>query len=117
MAHAGEGQVSWRRAVAQQLTKGQQSIGDYIAVSFPRNAADMNEAKALIAQENPDEPPGVIAKIERTEAIHEIDNIIKASDGVMVARGDLAVEIGDAEVPLVQKEIIQLCSSFPIYGQ
>lgn len=78
---------------------------DYIAISFPRNADDVIETKQLIAQAKGD--AGVIAKIERSEAVEEIDEIIEASDGVMVARGDLAVEIGDAEVPLVQKHIIK----------
>jgi len=84
---------------------------DYIAISFPRNADDILEAKELIKKECSDQPPGIIAKIERAEAIDEIDNIILASDGVMVARGDLAVEIGDAEVPLVQKKIIHCARS------
>jgi pyruvate kinase len=78
---------------------------DYIAVSFPRDKRDMLESKALIAQHGGS--AGVIAKIERVEAVHNIDEIIEVSDGIMVARGDLAVEIGDAEVPLVQKEIIE----------
>lgn len=82
---------------------------DYLAISFPRNAADMLEAKQLIADAGGD--AGVIAKIERVEAVANIDEIIKASDGVMVARGDLAVEIGDAEVPMVQKQIIQRARS------
>lgn len=77
---------------------------DWIAVSFPRSAEDINETRDLIKQHNGDS--GIIAKIERSEAIGAIDEIIEASDGVMVARGDLAVEIGDAEVPLVQKHII-----------
>lgn len=78
---------------------------DYIALSFPRNAADIHEARHLISQEKGNS--GIIAKIERIEAVEAIDEIIQASDGVMVARGDLAVEIGDAEVPMVQKHIIQ----------
>lgn len=77
---------------------------DYIAISFPRGAEDVLEAKALLQAVN--SRAGVIAKIERTEAVHAIDEIINTSDGVMVARGDLAVEIGDAEVPAVQKHII-----------
>lgn len=83
---------------------------DYIAISFPRNAADIEYARELIQQFSPSQKnnmTGVIAKIERTEAVIAINEIIQASDGVMVARGDLAVEIGDAEVPLVQKEIIR----------
>src|SRR3990167_3955262 len=78
---------------------------DYIAISFPRNAEDVLETRELIKKANGN--CGIIAKIERTEAVQEIDSIIKVSDGVMVARGDLAVEIGDAEVPIVQKHIIQ----------
>lgn len=78
---------------------------DYLAVSFPRNAADMIEAKQLIQAAGGNS--AVIAKIERVEAVHYLDEIIVESDGVMVARGDLAVEIGDAEVPMVQKQIIQ----------
>jgi pyruvate kinase len=77
---------------------------DYIAVSFPRTAEDIKEARSLIHEAGG--TAGIIAKIERQEAVHAIDEIILASDGVMVARGDLAVEIGDAEVPGVQKNII-----------
>jgi len=78
---------------------------DYFAISFPRCAEDMEEAKRLIKAEG--SGAGVIAKIERVEAVAAVDEIIKASDGVMVARGDLGVEIGDAELPGVQKHIIQ----------
>ena len=77
---------------------------DYVAISFPRNAKDILKAKYLIQSYK--RKPGIIAKIERTEAVKNIKVIIEASDGVMVARGDLAVEIGDARVPLVQKDII-----------
>jgi len=79
---------------------------DYIAISFVRSKLDVEEAKALIAKESGD--IGVIAKIERIEAVipEVLQDIIKASDGVMVARGDLAVEIGDAEVPGAQKMIV-----------
>lgn len=78
---------------------------DYIAVSFPRSAADIFEARILIKAAKGHAK--IIAKIERAEAIPVIDEIIRASDAVMVARGDLAVEIGDAEVPAVQKHIIR----------
>jgi len=77
---------------------------DYIAVSFPRDAGDMLEARRLVEIAGGD--AGLIAKIERTEAVRVIDDIIKVSDAVMVARGDLGVEIGDAELPAVQKHII-----------
>lgn len=80
---------------------------DYMAISFPRSAADMEEAKALIKAAGGS--AGVIAKIERLEAIvpKTLDEIIEASDGIMVARGDLAVEIGEAQVPGAQKFMIR----------
>jgi pyruvate kinase len=84
------------------------SLGvDYIAISFPRSAQDMIEAKTLIQKAGGS--AGVIAKIERLEAVEPetLDAIIKASDGIMVARGDLAVEIGEAQVPAAQKRMIQ----------
>jgi len=79
---------------------------DYIAISFPRNADDVNEARALVKAAGGH--AGIIAKIERAEAITNIEEIILASDAVMVARGDLGVEIGDAELPGAQKLIIHL---------
>ena len=82
---------------------------DYVAISFPRSAEDVIEARQLI--DNHNGTTGIIAKIERSEAVENIVEIIEASDGVMVARGDLAVEIGDAEVPLVQKQIIKTSRS------
>lgn len=78
---------------------------DYIAISFPRSAQDMLEARKLLDEVKSN--AALIAKIERTEAVAAIDEIIQASDAVMVARGDLGVEIGDAELPMVQKTIIQ----------
>ncbi|MES2142347.1 MAG: pyruvate kinase [Pseudomonadota bacterium] len=82
---------------------------DYIAISFPRNAADMKKARTLLKKAKGN--AGLIAKIERSDAVPLIDEIIKASDAVMVARGDLGVEIGDAELPAVQKHIIQRARS------
>jgi pyruvate kinase len=78
---------------------------DYVAVSFPRDAKDMHIARELLLAAG--SHAGLIAKIERAEAVTNIDEIILAADGVMVARGDLAVEIGEAEVPGVQKHIIR----------
>lgn len=80
---------------------------DYVAISFVRSKVDVEETKALIAKEGG--KAGVIAKIERIEAIipEILQEIIKASDGIMVARGDLGVEIGDAEVPAAQKLMIE----------
>jgi pyruvate kinase len=80
---------------------------DYIAISFVRSAEDIIGAKELIAAASGN--AGVIAKIERIEAVEPetLDAIIEATDGIMVARGDLGVEIGDAQVPAVQKRMIQ----------
>ena len=77
---------------------------DYLAVSFPRSGDDIREAKALIAAEGLD--AAIVAKIERAEALEDIDDIIAESDVIMIARGDLGVEIGDAELPAVQKDLI-----------
>lgn len=80
---------------------------DYVAVSFPRCAEDLHEARRLLVAEGC--YASIVSKIERAEAIVEdvLDEIILASDAVMVARGDLGVEIGDARLPAVQKRIIQ----------
>lgn len=83
---------------------------DYIAVSFPRHADDINEARSLLKAAGGN--PGIIAKIERAEAITNIEGIIHASDAVMIARGDLGVEIGDAELPGTQKKIIKIARVF-----
>lgn len=82
---------------------------DYLAISFPRNADDVKEARALLNAAGG--YAGIIAKIERAEAVTHIAEIIKASDGIMVARGDLGVELGDAEVPAVQKRMIRMARS------
>ena len=79
---------------------------DYLAVSYVRSAADIFQAKKLLLKANCD--AGVVAKIERSEAVKSptLIDIINASDAVMVARGDLGVEIGDAQLIAVQKDII-----------
>jgi pyruvate kinase len=77
---------------------------DYIALSFVRSAADVHDLKALIEQSG--SHAHVIAKIEKAEAIDSLDAILAETDAVMVARGDLGVEIGPAMVPLLQKRII-----------
>jgi pyruvate kinase len=83
---------------------------DYIAVSFPKNATDMVMARQLanIAGEQYKHKPLMIAKIERAEAIPALQEILDASDGIMVARGDLAVEVGNAAVPALQKRMIKM---------
>jgi len=79
---------------------------DYVAVSFPRNAADIHEARELLLSAGGS--GNIVAKIERAESLTGLEDIIAAADVVMIARGDLGVEIGDAELPGVQKHIIQL---------
>ncbi|OGB04517.1 MAG: pyruvate kinase [Burkholderiales bacterium RIFCSPLOWO2_12_FULL_64_99] len=83
---------------------------DYIAVSFPKSATDMEMARQLcnVAGEPWKHRPALIAKIERSEAIPNLESILKASDGIMVARGDLAVEVGNATVPALQKRMIKM---------
>ena len=83
---------------------------DYVAVSFPKNATDMEMARQLcnVAAAEYNHKPGLIAKIERAEAIPKLEEILLASDGIMVARGDLAVEVGNAVVPALQKRMIKL---------
>ncbi|RDL44254.1 pyruvate kinase [Marinomonas piezotolerans] len=83
---------------------------DYLAVSFPRSADDIEEARTLA--EAAGLKTGIVSKVERAEAVADdetLDAIIKASDAVMVARGDLGVEIGDAELIGVQKHMIKRC--------
>ena len=83
---------------------------DYLAVSFPKNATDMEMARQLanVAGEAYRHKPALIAKIERSEAIPQLEAILRASDGIMVARGDLAVEVGNAAVPALQKRMIRM---------
>jgi pyruvate kinase len=83
---------------------------DFLAVSFPKSATDMEMARQLanVAGEPYRHKPSMIAKIERSEAIPQLEAILKASDGIMVARGDLAVEVGNAAVPALQKKMIRM---------
>ncbi|WIM06912.1 MAG: pyruvate kinase [Candidatus Nitricoxidivorans perseverans] len=78
---------------------------DYVAVSFPKSGGDLRLARELLHEAG--SRALVIAKIERVEAIQNLEDILHACDGVMVARGDLAVEVGDAAVPALQKRIIR----------
>jgi len=80
---------------------------DWIALSFVRSATDIVELKQIIRRKK--KQTAVIAKIEKPEALNEIDNIIDVSDGIMVARGDLGVEIDFNQVPVIQKEIVSKC--------
>ncbi|RMF56972.1 MAG: pyruvate kinase [Calditrichaeota bacterium] len=81
---------------------------DYVAMSFVRTAADIQEIKAIIRKKKKNVP--VIAKIEKHEALDHIDEILEVADGIMVARGDLAVETALERVPLAQKMLIHKCN-------
>ncbi len=78
---------------------------DYIALSFVRRASDINEIKERIAAQGKDVP--VIAKIEKPEALDDIEGILKRADGIMVARGDLGVEVVPEKLPIIQKKLIE----------
>lgn len=79
---------------------------DYIAISFPKTALDVELARTLVKKSGG--TANIIAKIERAEAVDNLEAIIKASDAIMVARGDLGVEVGDAAVPGLQKRMIRM---------
>lgn len=81
---------------------------DFLALSFVRHASDVEDLKARL--ENSGATIPVIAKIEKPQAIKDFDNILKAADGIMVARGDLGVEMPPEQVPLLQKQIIRKCN-------
>jgi pyruvate kinase len=81
---------------------------DYLALSFVSNAEDIASVRAILHDNNGDIP--IVAKIERGEAVNKFDSILVASEGIMVARGDLGVDIPLEKVPLVQKEIIRKCN-------
>ncbi|MEM7054934.1 MAG: pyruvate kinase [Pseudomonadota bacterium] len=88
----------------QHIVRAAEWQVDYLAVSFPRSAADMERARELLHAAGGE--AALVSKIERTEAIEDLEDIIEASDAVLVARGDLGVEIGEAELPGLQKRII-----------
>ncbi len=82
---------------------------DFIALSFVRKASDVQGLRHMLAERGTQDI-GIIAKIETHDAVENIDNIIEEADGVMVARGDLAVEMPPEDVPLLQKQIIKKCN-------
>ena len=81
---------------------------DYIALSFVRNASDIYHLKKWLEDKGFDKP--IIAKIEKPEAVSNFESILMAADGIMVARGDLGVELKAHEVPIIQKRIIKRCN-------
>lgn len=93
----------------QDLEFGLQAGVDCVAMSFVRNAGDILALREFMQQHSGKKTP-VIAKIEKHEALADIDKIIESSDGLMVARGDLAVETSFERVPLVQKDLIERCN-------
>jgi pyruvate kinase len=99
----------------QDLRFGVSQGVDWISLSFVRRAEDIYALKEMLQSEGAPETP-VIAKIEKPQAIANLDEILAATDGVMVARGDLGVEIKAEKVPLLQKRIIRACNlrSIPV---
>jgi len=89
----------------QDLEFGLESGVDAVALSFVRSAADVLEVKEIIAEHNQTVP--VIAKLEKPQALDQLEDILEASDGVMVARGDLGVEVPPEKVPVIQKYVIR----------
>jgi len=83
---------------------------DYVALSFARSADDVHLCRDYVRKAGSD--AGIVTKVERADAITNIDEIIEASDVIMVARGDLGVELGDAELPAIQKSIIKKARAF-----
>lgn len=99
----------------EDLRFGVQQEVDWVALSFVRSAEDLRELRALIAQFEKETgvvveaPLKIIAKMEKPEAVEAMDEIIEEADGIMVARGDLGIEIAASKVPLIQKQLIQAC--------
>jgi len=84
---------------------------DWVALSFVRNSGEVRELNGMIQELSADRPVPVVAKIEKPEAVDDIDGIIEAADAIMVARGDLGVETSPEAVPIVQKVIIAKCNA------
>lgn len=97
----------------QDLKFGLSNEVDYVALSFVRSKKDILQIRKYIDKYLPKGSlrPRVIAKIERREAVENFDDILESADAIMVARGDLGVEIEDSQVPLIQKDIIAKCNS------
>ena len=103
------GGLSAQALTAKDRNDLQHGVGigaDYFAVSFVRNPEDILETRRMITEAGSN--AGIIAKLERAEAIENAREIIEVSDAIMIARGDLGVEIGDAALPPVQKRLIRM---------
>lgn len=89
---------------------------DAIAMSFVRSAQDIEDLRKKMKQHAPNLPsyPMIVAKIEREEAVESMDSIVEVTDGILVARGDMAVEIGAERVPTVQKRLIHRCNELGV---
>lgn len=92
----------------EDLDFGLKNNVDYIALSFVRQGKDIRRLREIIEEKNPHTK--ICAKIEMVEAIENLEEIVRLSDAVMVARGDLAVEVGQSRLPAMQKNIIHLCN-------
>ncbi|MFC1976670.1 pyruvate kinase [Chloroflexota bacterium] len=95
-------------ALREHITFAVQQKPDYLAISFVSSADDVFATKSVLSEHNADIP--VISKIERGQAVKDFSDILSASDGIMVARGDMGVDIPLERVPFIQKEIIQKCN-------
>jgi pyruvate kinase len=93
----------------KDLAFGLEQGFDFVALSFVRSPKDIRDLRKLIEKQGTKDAPRIIAKIETPEAVEAIDDIIAEADGIMVARGDLAVEVGPEQVPFIQKRIIRAC--------
>ena len=82
---------------------------DWVALSFVRDPRDVEQLRKLIIKAKPARVPKIIVKVEKHEAVDHLDKIIHAADGIMIARGDLGVELPPEQVPLIQKRIIIKC--------
>lgn len=99
------GRASFTPKDKKDLDFGIETNVDYAAVSFVRSASDIEKVKRHIRNKGAEIP--VIAKIEKPEALENIDAILKAADGIMIARGDLGVEMNTEDVPIIQKDLIK----------
>ncbi|MCL4117446.1 UNVERIFIED_CONTAM: hypothetical protein GTU68_010685 [Idotea baltica] len=96
--------LAW--AIEQQI--------DYVGLSFVRSADDIELLRSVIAESGTKTPPQIVAKIEKREAIEDLERILDHTDAVMVARGDLGVEVDITRVPVLQKHIIDMCNKHRI---